>query len=191
MFRVGITGVPGSGKTTLARSLSSRLSNTFNTELISEYAREYISKHGTINYLWEQYRITNKQIEWEDSVKCEILVTDSPIHLGLLYASNFEIANDKDLMCYNDIFKLLNKHRSRYDIIFHLEPDIKPIADGIRAKKHLEDNWISESNMFIKTIFNCLFPSNSFVIVKEINLDKRVSFCLEKIKQLTYNINKE
>ena len=88
MIRIGITGVPGSGKTTLARSVASVYRNKLKrAELVSEYARRYISKHGNITFLWEQYRILEKQLEWENSVKADILISDSPVHLGFLYAS--------------------------------------------------------------------------------------------------------
>lgn len=87
MLRVGIIGVPGTGKTTLARGIVSKcrtLPDFKSVELVSEYARGYISKHGPVEAIWEQYRIMEKQIEWEDSVpdKVDVLVTDSPIHLG-------------------------------------------------------------------------------------------------------------
>jgi GTPase SAR1 family protein len=66
-IKIGIVGVPGSGKTTLARALASKcrsIDRLKNVELVSEYARRYISKHGSISSMSEQYRILEKQAEW-------------------------------------------------------------------------------------------------------------------------------
>ena len=66
MIRVGFTGVPGAGKTSTARALVSKLRSIEGfkrVELVQEYARRYISKHGSMTGLWEQYRIINKQVQ--------------------------------------------------------------------------------------------------------------------------------
>lgn len=91
MIRVGFIGTPGSGKTSTARALASqcrRIDALNNVEIVSEYARRYISKHGSIDFLWEQYRILHKQLEWETSVEndnLDLLITDSPIFVGFAY----------------------------------------------------------------------------------------------------------
>lgn len=64
MIRVGITGVPGAGKTTLSRSIAAEcrgIETLKKVELVQEYARRYILKHGSITSILEQYRILEKQ----------------------------------------------------------------------------------------------------------------------------------
>jgi len=167
MIRVGITGVPGSGKTTLARSLSSKCrgeDQLKNVELINEYARRYISKHGLITSILEQYRILEKQCEWEDSVcndNLDLMITDSPVFLGFLYCTELQKSNSKEIMFFNDIFKKmvkLNFPESRYDIIFHLPPILKPVEDGVRAEEHFQDDWREKSDSMIVSIFQIFKP---------------------------------
>lgn len=126
MKRIGISGIPSSGKTSLARTLASACSKKYKyIELISEYARQYISKHKSIDSIWEQIKITDTQIEWEDNVatKTELIITDSPIYLGFLYAIDLvKFNNPKDIIAYNDLFKSLTQLSNRYDLIVHLNP---------------------------------------------------------------------
>ena len=114
MIMVGISGTPSTGKSTLARLICSScksIPKIKTTELVSEYARKYISKHGPMKEIWEQSRILTRQLEWEDSVKnsTDLLVTDSPVHLSFLYSVDIEKKNEKDIMVFNDIFKILSK----------------------------------------------------------------------------------
>jgi nicotinamide riboside kinase len=186
MLRIGFTGVPGSGKTSTARALAAEMKkNGYNIELVEEYARRYISKHGQMDKVWEQYRITAKQVEWEDSVidKVELIITDSPIFLGFLYASDIPKTDAKDVMVFNDLFKLLarlNFPKPRYDMLFHIPPTIKPADDGIRAKHHLEDKWRSEADTYISSIFK-IFPQKIIYTVEPVKLEERVKFCMDKV----------
>ena len=61
----------------------------------------------------------------------------------------------KETMYVNDIFKTMNKlnnPESRYDIIFHLPPVIKPVNDGVRSKEQFDDNWRDDKNKEIEYI---------------------------------------
>ena len=50
MKRIGFVGVPGSGKSSVARGLAARgYEKLKKVELVSEYARRFISKYGTID----------------------------------------------------------------------------------------------------------------------------------------------
>ena len=187
MLRIGFTGVPGAGKTSTARALVSNLryvNNHKNIELVQEYARRYISKHGNIEHIWEQYRITSKQIEWEENITNEnldILVTDSPIFLSFLYAIELKKTNEKDIMVFNDIFKMLTKlnfPKPRYDIIFHLPPTIEPVDDGIRSKIQFQKEWRENSEQQIKSILN-IFQPGIMITLHENNLNDRVDKCIE------------
>lgn len=191
MIRIGFTGVPGSGKTSTAREVASRcraIEGLQRIELVSEYARRYISKHGSIDTIWEQYRVMMKQIEWEDSVPesgTDVLVTDSPVHLGFVYAAEYDRKHSKDVMVLNDIFKKLSKinyPEPRYDIIFHLPPKLKPIEDGIRPKIHFSETWREGADRKIRGVFD-LFKPTHFHIVEETYMDSRVDFVIKKLNE--------
>lgn len=190
MKRVGFVGVPGAGKTSTARALSAfcRGNEFKRVELVSEYARRFISKYGQMEHLAEQYRITEKQIEWEDTVpkdETDLLITDSPIFLGFLYALEYRnMEKVKDSMYINDLFKRLNKANIgyRYDLIFFLPPVLEPVKDGVRPDLHFDPNWRNQASDRIKQIFQ-LFPPKNFVILKEETIEKRVEECIKYMKE--------
>lgn len=191
MIRIGITGVPGAGKTSLARGLCAslrRIEGLKNVELVSEYARRYISKHGDIQDMWEQYRILAKQREWEDSVdngKIDMMISDSPIFLGFIYCLELPKKTSKDVMCFNDVFKgmlKLNAPRSRYDIIFHLPPLVAPVDDGVRKQEYFDQDLREIMNQRIKVTIRDLFPPILYKEITEVDLKKRIDICVETIK---------
>jgi len=191
MIKVGITGVPGAGKTTLSRALAASCRNhegLRQVELVQEYARRYISKHGDITSIFEQYRILEKQTEWEDSVcndKLDIMITDSPIFLGFIYCCEFPKRDSKEIMFFNDVFKKmvkLNCPIPRYDLIFHLCPTLKPVDDGVRPLQHFEESWRSKADLMIRATME-IFKPVQFIVLGDKDLDNRVSCCIDKIKK--------
>ena len=66
-------------------------------ELVSEYARAYIHKYGSIDSVYDQMRIFNKQLAEENQFPStiDVLVTDSPIFLGFGYALELRKENNK------------------------------------------------------------------------------------------------
>jgi nicotinamide riboside kinase len=191
MMRIGVTGVPGAGKTSLARGLASacrRIDKLKRVELVSEYARRYISKHGDISDMWEQFRILEKQREWEDSVsstKLDLMISDSPIFLGFIYCMELPKDSTKSVMCFNDVFKAmlkLNSPKSRYDIIFHLPPVVTPVDDGVRKQEYFKEDVRSVMNEKIKVTIRDLFPPIIYKEITEIDLNKRIEQCIEEIE---------
>jgi len=191
MIRIGFTGCPGSGKTSTARALAAfcrSIDSLKRVELIPEYARRYIAKYGPITSIADQYRIMEKQIQWEDSIpqeETDILISDSPIHMGWLYVMEcYPLKNQKELMYSNDVFKRLNKLNlpPRYDIVFHLPPVIAPIKDGVRSELHFDEKWRESSNNRIKFIFN-LFPPLKFIEITSVGLKERVEDCITHLSE--------
>jgi len=192
IITIGFSGVPGTGKTSLARVLAGilRYDEEFkNVELVSEYARRYIAKYGKVSSVYDQYRLLEKQIEWENSIcndKLEYMITDSPIFLGMLYTWELKDPNNlKDIITTNDIFKKMNKINcpQRYDIIFHIPPKVKPVDDGIRDKIQLTDDWRNKNNNKLKFIFE-IFPPIKFIELNSIDILDRVDECIKHIKNI-------
>lgn len=190
--RVGFVGVPGTGKTSTARALAAmcrRIEDYKRVELIAEYARRYIYKYGSEGIdLTDQYKIMEKQIEWEQAVppETDLIITDSPVHLGFIYALDLRKDTVKDTMYINDIFKRLNKINSperRYDVIFHLPPVLKPVDDGIRKEDQFKESWREKSDWRIKYVFD-LFPPKTFVTIESVGLLERVEECLQVLEKI-------
>ena len=191
MIRIGFTGVPGAGKTSTARAVAAmcRKDTGFrNIELVSEYARRYISKYGNIETLWDQYWILQKQLDWEDTVgqEVDLIITDSPIYLGFMYCLEMKENSQKDTMLFNDIFTQMNtlNYPHRYDILFHLPPLLKPVDDGIRSAHHFDDKWRDKSDAVLRFVHS-VFPPKKLVVIEESNIEDRIKVCLEHLKNIT------
>ena len=204
MIRVGFSGTPGSGKTSTARMLAGhcrKIESLRSVELIYEYARRYISKHGSIDNVWEQYRILEKQIEWEQNVEnsnLDVLITDCPVFVGFAYTMDLknkrydgpvfsyptDIEMSKEDMVVSDLFKKMlkiNKKR-HYDIIFHIPPLLEPVDDGIRPSSNFDPLWREKMDNRLKFVFD-LFPPKKFITVEAEDIHERVDFCISHIKE--------
>jgi nicotinamide riboside kinase len=183
MIKISIAGLPSSGKSILARKLSSCFLGK-NVELIQEYARDYINEHGPITNVWEQSLILKGQLKREELLpeQVEIMISDSPIFLGLAYTLSLRTGDDKEEVVVNDIIQSMLKANSprRYDIVFYL-PDLLPQAeDGTRIKEHFTPEWREKLESNIMSVFN-LFPPKKFVKIESSNFNDRVSECLSHI----------
>lgn len=190
MLKVGLVGVPNSGKTLLIRSIVKECKIVEKLRVvksISGYARGYISKYGFINSLSEQYRILVQLYEWENLIfenKIDLMITDCPIFLGFLYCCDLPKSDNKDVMFFNDIFKkmvTLNYPISRYDIIFHLSPLPELIDNGVGGLNIYDSKWRQDKDALIHSIFQ-IFKPNQYYIVKAKETVSRTNECLEIMK---------
>lgn len=199
VIRIGLAGIPSSGKSSTSRGISSsiRINGKFPVlELITEYARTYISKFGSIENIWEQYKILDKQLELEEEIapNTELLITDSPLQLAFQYSLDVcRKDNMKDTMVLDDIFHKLSNLNTpqRYDIIFHLPPAIEVVKDGIRPKHHVDPVWRTEADFNIRYICKTLFPPKKWIEVTPVALNERVEFCNMAIEKYVKEMAKK
>ena len=147
IMRIAFSGVPGAGKTTAAQR--------FPLPYVSEYARDFIQAYGPPESIADYYFITKQQLQRERP----IMVTDSPIHLVLLYAPPL-VHTPKDYGIWEEILLLV--HSTRYDAVFHLPPRATPVDDGVRSP-HLHPEWQHWADLELKRIFRS-FPNPFYEI---------------------------
>lgn len=190
--RIGFSGCPGTGKSSLASSLRGDLKSVGTprkVELVTEYARRHINKYGLPESVAEQQRMLRKQADWEDCActdKIDIVFSDCPIFLGFMYALQMrDLTSFKDTMFLNDLFKEMNKLNCppRYKIIFHLPPVKNPMDDGIRTAEQLTEEWRGEADALIRFVFK-LFPPEHFIVLKEIDFYKQMEECKGHLSRL-------
>lgn len=191
MLKIGISGVPSSGKTTLARAIIAEYKTIYHThvELVNEYARRYIAKYGEVTSILEQYRILKKQLEWEDSIvndKLDLFITDSPVFIGFMYCCQMPKLTNKETMFFGDIFKEMTKLNfpiPRYNIIFHLNPINIVDNDGIRTQIQSDKDWRIKTNNAILHTFS-IFSPKLFHVINTTNFNDRIQECLNIINKV-------
>jgi nicotinamide riboside kinase len=135
--KIGIIGVPGAGKTTLAKALQVHIGSVnFTTAACSEYAREYLHKHGGIEHIAIQSSILFKQMRREDilSSSCDLLFSDSPIFFCWLYAVlQLDPSSSEQRKIVRDLYKwAVLDQLHRYDVIIFLPRQFDVVDDGCR-----------------------------------------------------------
>lgn len=156
-------------------------------ELVHEYARTHIAEYGPIETLADQFAVSLRQIDWEDRATLAVvdaMVTDSPIHLGWLYAMWMPQDTKKDAMYASDLFTKLTALNvpPRYDYVFHLPPIDGSFEDGVRKDEHRDDEWRKQADGLIPFVFR-LFSPRVFVTIESEALLDRVNECLECLRE--------
>jgi tRNA uridine 5-carbamoylmethylation protein Kti12 len=112
---INLFGSPGSGKSTTASGLFYRLKNMgINVELTGEYAKD-LTWSKRQHTLQDQLYVFGKQHHrvWRLSGDCDVIISDSPILLGLAYAQDYpECFHQTTLWAfnqYNNINFLINR----------------------------------------------------------------------------------
>lgn len=157
MIRIGIAGGPGSGKSSLARQLTTELYNKrrFNAQYVTEFARDYINRalmHGKFTpSIADQFVIFNSQIEREDIVpgNADFLIADSPIFLSLIFAyNNCDMSNFQQRSAYISLYEtFIGKYLKRYDHVFVLQRQKDFLKDGTRHETAEEADEIGRQIM--------------------------------------------
>lgn len=188
-MKIGILGLPSTGKTTLARALAGKLHETFDSiDLIAEYAREYIARNGPTTDIWEQHLITSKQIERERETTSEAVITDSPVILGLLYARylfNPESGNKHPLALtelFNDVIRFTHAHP--YDVLVVLESEVNIVDDGIRESSHISPEWRLENMAALNYIIELTKPAKLVLRVKSTDMQDRIQEIVRAVRDL-------
>lgn len=188
MFRIGFIGLPGTGKSTLAKVVSSMCVEKLNKEayLVDEFAREFLCKYGAIDSAADQFRIFYGQLEKEEKTpsNVDIMVTDSPIFLGFMYSIDVKSKNNKkDSLYISDIFEkmILLNTPPRYDVLFFLPPVWEPKEDVYRNKLHYDPEWRKDKNDFLKILIK-IFPPKKLFYIDSFSLQDRIEECFEYLK---------
>lgn len=187
MKRIGICGGPSSGKTTLARALTVKLSTSgHNVEHVTEYARFHIAEYlkqstQTPRDPLHQVIIFQNQVRWEAAVQdtVEYVISDSPVFMNAVYTYNVIDFDDykQRIFYYQHYERLLEYSRNYYDYIFFLPPgDIGFVHDGLRGEDEARAEQIGEQ---IRAFL--VFHQMPFYTITGRDLDKRIERCLEII----------
>jgi GTPase SAR1 family protein len=148
--RIAFLGTAGCGKTTLAHDLFVTLKKQGkNTDIVTEYARDYINQYGPPENIFEQYHMYNQQSKKEDSIPAnvEYLISDTIRSLGYFYAALYSGKSERrSRLVLNDMHEyLLNDiYNRRYSQVFYLpmaetyakNPEI--LKDGTRYQSEEE-----------------------------------------------------
>lgn len=122
---VGVIGVPGTGKSTVAQALQVDMGSTdLITAVCPEYAREWIHRVGPPEHVAFQQQILFKQKRREETLaeSCELLFCDSPLFhcyiYGLLIANT---SSKQEMKVVRNLYKwAVLDNLNRYDVLIYL-----------------------------------------------------------------------
>jgi nicotinamide riboside kinase len=164
-MRIAFVGAPGSGKSTLTTEVFTSLKQQgANAELVDEFVRRDIQRHGPMRSIWEQYRTRAMQKELEDAVPASVdyVVADSgtltPYFYSVLYCDH---SDPRQRLVLQDLYRYLidDLYLLRYDLIFYLPSDpTVDVEDGTRFQSSEE---IATLDAHMDLTFNKLFRTGN------------------------------
>jgi hypothetical protein len=143
---VNLFGGPGTGKSTIAAGIFSELKwQGVEAELVTEFAKDLVWA-GHIDSLQNQLRVSGEQLERVRRLigKVEVVVTDSPILLGVYYGDSLGDDYKRSIVKYHEVFDNLNYFLQR----------TKPYHKNGRLQSEDEAKQVDESLLKILTTYN-------------------------------------
>jgi HTH-type transcriptional repressor of NAD biosynthesis genes len=141
--KVALVGTESCGKTTLAK----KLAKFYNTNWVHEVGRDYCEKYGNqltpemFNLIgMEHFLLQSKKAEESN----KLLFVDSEATITQYYLNMYFGGQKSQLL--EEIIKLQD-----YDLVLHLEPDVKWVADGLRFGG--EDKVRKTNNELLKKMY--------------------------------------
>jgi hypothetical protein len=186
--RIVFIGAPGCGKSTVSAELFVALKKLGkNAELVPEWVRRDIMKHGSMSNVFEQYRYLVHNRKEEDSFPehVEYIVQDGGILLGYFYAAVYSTKKDKkERLVLQDLYQDLldTLYSGRYSHIYFLPRDPVVQAGGIFADgtrfQTIHETEVLEN--YMRLIFTEIHRMDG-VRVLDCPLNKRVETILKDL----------
>jgi len=183
-------GAPAAGKSSCAAEAFARLRDDGHpVELVSEFAREFISANGGINHAYEQVYLAREQRRREEILARNpktIVLSDSPflinhVYCGLLTGKQGRKKSPEGtaLMMQTLYTEFLDALRV-YDLIFFVEkPETGTQSDGIRIHTQSESKTIER----IMLAFLDMHGGPDWLVKGDLSYKERAAFIVKKIKE--------
>lgn len=187
--RIVFIGAPGCGKSTLAADLFVALKkHGKNAELVPEWVRRDIMKHGIMTNVMEQYRyfIHNLREENHFPENVEYIIQDAGVLVGYFYAAVYSTAKDqKERLVIQDLYEALldSLYSGKYDRIYFLpRAAVKDTGvsadDGTRYQSDADAQVLED---YMRLIFTRIHYTNSIRVI-DCPLEKRLVTVLQDLE---------
>jgi deoxyadenosine/deoxycytidine kinase len=181
MYRIGICGAHGTGKTTLGNILKEELKISFLNRTMrtmwEKYGIEDFEKlPGDIRTTFQKYAIL-KQIEIEEQASATGFITDRTVldNLGYTILSSDMAEIDKKIYT-----ALVKEHLKTYTHFIYLPVLFDVEAEKLRANIETRRIW----DELIQQKMQELLPPQKYLIVDVVDIEKRVEIVLDYINQI-------
>ena len=164
---------PGAGKSTTAAGLFYKLKHDgYNVELVTEYAKKKTFENNNVS-LSKQYYISAKQIYYQELAEqnYDIVITDSPILLGLVYADFIRKDSNKDVTAIYNAHRefILSVFNSKNNYNIFIERNDSTFSSIGRNQDLVESKEIDK--MIISVLYENGFKYNKILKNKKIQED--------------------